>query len=330
MSVDRLFATANDIISNLPVRKTDETFYELVDAESPENRGIWLSASSKLLELGEEAPKEKSFYFRFWAADALTGLGAFEQAISVKPQIELGSRAAMQTDRLLTLKLMAGQEVTGHDITTLFGPKLTAFGRQNINEIVQFLDIRVRQLQERERRNLLLEWIDDAYCHAVGMPLFSGHASYILLHNKPDYHFSLSKAAEAVCAELMRDAENTFREEKDIPKVGEGWVAETALFYEIKQAFPTYDVIQHGRPVWLGRQHLDIFLPDLAIALEYQGEQHDRPIAFFGGEEAFARNVARDQKKQRICSRHGVRIIYVRPGYSLTEVILEIEKLRNL
>jgi hypothetical protein len=329
MSVEKLFNIAKELISKLPVRKTDETFYDFVDVDSREKRETWFDVSQRLLELCTQSPSEKSFYFQYWAADALSGLGEFEKAIAIKPRIELGSRGAMQTDRLLTLKLAVGCEVTGRDITTLFGPKLTVFGRQNIARITEFLDIRVKQIHAQERRNLLVEWVEDAYCHPVGMPLFSGHASYILLKGQPDYHFSLSKTAEAVCTELMRDAENTFREEQDIPKIGEGWVAETALFYAIKQSFPQHNVVQHGRPAWLGRQHLDIFLPDLAVALEYQGEQHDRPVDFFGGEEAFARNVARDKKKLALCRKHGVRIIYVRDGYSLSDILADIEGFRK-
>jgi hypothetical protein len=329
MSVDQLFETADKIISSLPTREASETFYDLVDVGSPKKRQAWSLAAEQLLELASHSPYEKSSYFLGWAADAFTGLGDFEQAIKIRPPIQLGSRSSMQTDRLLTLKLTIGQQATGHDVTTLFSPKLTKFGRQHLDRIVEFLDIRVHQLQTQEHRNLIAEWVDDAYLHPAGMTLFSGHASYILLHDQPAYHFSLSKTAELVCAEWMRDAENTLREEQDIPKVGEGWVAETALFYAIKSAFPNQNVVQHGRPACLGRQHLDIFFPDLNIALEYQGEQHDRPIAFFGGDEAFLRNVERDKRKLRVCTRHGIRIIYVRAGYSLAKVVAEVEALQR-
>lgn len=94
----------------------------------------------------------------------------------------------------------------------------------------------------------------------------------------------------------------------------------------MRDAFPDETVIQHGRPKWLGRQHLDIFMPDRGVAVEYQGEQHDRPVEFFGGEEAFRKNVERDRKKLSKCKRNGVRVIYVRAGYDLGEVIASISK----
>lgn len=225
----------------------------------------------------------------------------------------------------MSLKLELGKLVSGLDIATLFGPQFTKFGRENIEDVVAFLEPQVQQLQARDERNLLTEWSKDAHVHPHGMPLFNGHVSYVLAKSPTDYSFSLSPSAEKLCVELMREAENTFREERDIPRVGEGWVAETALFYEVRAAFPDETVIQHGRPKWLGRQHLDIFMPDRGVAVEYQGEQHDRPVEFFGGEEAFRKNVERDLKKLALCKRNGVRVVYVRKGYKFTELTAEIK-----
>jgi hypothetical protein len=73
-----------------------------------------------------------------------------------------------------------------------------------------------------------------------------------------------------------------------------------------------------------GRQHLDIFVPAVNAAIEYQGEQHDRPVEFFGGAEAHALTAERDQRKAALCITHGVRLIYVRKGYDLSAVLSEI------
>jgi hypothetical protein len=309
------------MISALPTEPDSDSFYDLVSIKTVNESKAWSDAAQELLRLADLAPSEKAFYFKTWAADALIGLGEIEHALAVKPALTLGTRSSMQTDRCLTLKMIADKPINGTDVATLFGPKLTNFGRQNIVPISQYLDVRVSQLQEHEDRNLLSEWSEDAHKHQVGMTLFSGHASYILKLGFKEHHFSLSPTAELMCTNLMRDAENTFREERDLPRIGEGWIAETALYYKVKAAFPDKIVLQHGRPEWLGRQHLDIYLPDQNVALEYQGEQHDRPIAFFGGEEAFLKNVARDQQKLRKCKRHGVSVIYVREGYILSDVI---------
>lgn len=56
-----------------------------------------------------------------------------------------------------------------------------------------------------------------------------------------------------------------------MPKVGEGWISETELFYKISDYFKEDEVVHHASPKWLGRQHLDIYFPKLNIGIEYQG-----------------------------------------------------------
>lgn len=326
VNVNALFSKANSIIARLPTKPDESSFYDLVDTTTPKKLQHWNDTAHQLLELAADAPLEKVSYFEFWASDAFVAFGELTRAIAVAPIPVLGARSSMQTDRLLTLKMVLGQKVSGRDIITLFGPKLTRFGRDNITGISQYLETRVSEIQEHEGRNLLSEWAPDSHKHLHGMALFSGHMSYILTPDIIGHYFSLSSKAQQECITLMRDAENTFREEADLPRVGEGWIAETALYYAVKSAFPEISVVQHGRPIWLGRQHLDIYLPEQKVALEYQGEQHDRPIAFFGGEEAFQRNVQRDQIKRAKCKRHGVTLIYVREGYLFSDVVQQIKK----
>lgn len=133
--------------------------------------------------------------------------------------------------------------------------------------------------------------------------------------------------ATTYCREITRQAENMVREDAGMPRVGEGWVSETRLFHELRAAFPETEVQQHASPAWLGRQHLDIYIPKLGIAVEYQGPQHDAPIEFFGGVEAYEAVKKRDAKKKRLCSRNGVRIVYVRPGYFLPDVLTLVRSL---
>ena len=77
-----------------------------------------------------------------------------------------------------------------------------------------------------------------------------------------------------------REPENHIRQLLGLPNIGEGWVSETKLFYLIKEKFNNHRVLQHGKPIWLGKQHLDIYIPDLNIGIEYQGKQHTSPVDF--------------------------------------------------
>ena len=56
------------------------------------------------------------------------------------------------------------------------------------------------------------------------------------------------------------------------------WVREDELYRQVTKLFPNEKIRREASPRWLGRQRLDIYLPELALAIEHQGEQHFRPI----------------------------------------------------
>lgn len=119
--------------------------------------------------------------------------------------------------------------------------------------------------------------------------------------------------------------ENEIRKLFGFKEIGEGWVSETKLFYLIKERFKEYRVIQHGKPKWLGKQHLDIFIPDLNIGIEYQGKQHSIPLAIFGGEENFQENVKRDKRKKLLCEENQCKLFEVFPEDDFFEFIEQLQ-----
>lgn len=90
------------------------------------------------------------------------------------------------------------------------------------------------------------------------------------------------------------------------------WKREDELYRLILGLFPTMTIRREASPPWLGRQRLDIFIPELKLAVEHQGEQHYRPIEAFGGAQAFARLQERDQRKRTLCQEHGVTVVDIR------------------
>lgn len=125
---------------------------------------------------------------------------------------------------------------------------------------------------------------------------------------------------------ILRAAENHVRAAYGIAPVGEGWVSETELLFRIRKLFSDREVIHHGQPHWLGRQHLDIWLPQLSVAVEYQGAQHFKPIGRFGGDEAFRRLRERDARKRALCDRYGIRLVEI----AYDEVVADDELLRRI
>ena len=110
---------------------------------------------------------------------------------------------------------------------------------------------------------------------------------------------------------LLRETENEVRKARGIPAVGEAWVSETELLYRVRELLSGVEVIAHGQPKWLGRQHLDIWIPSHSVAIEYHGVQHFQSVEFFGGEEAFLRGQGRDERKRGLCEKHKIRLIEI-------------------
>jgi hypothetical protein len=96
------------------------------------------------------------------------------------------------------------------------------------------------------------------------------------------------------------------------------WLREAEMYQIIKKIFPDDLILREASPPWLGRQRLDVFLPDRNLAVEYQGQQHYQAVAAFGGSDALARTVERDALKQRLCAENSVSLVHVRYDDPLT------------
>ena len=86
------------------------------------------------------------------------------------------------------------------------------------------------------------------------------------------------------------------------------WKSESKLYRLVKSVYP--DAIYQYHDKWLGSQSLDIFVPSIKLGIEYQGLQHYHAVDFFGGEKVFAETVERDKRKNELCKKNGITIIY--------------------
>jgi len=55
----------------------------------------------------------------------------------------------------------------------------------------------------------------------------------------------------------------------------------------------------------------DFYLPDINVAIEYDGQQHFEPSEYFGGEKAFKSLVERDKIKTDYCKNNGIKLIRI-------------------
>jgi len=133
------------------------------------------------------------------------------------------------------------------------------------------------------------------------------------------------KKATRLVRSLSNVVENLTRQEFGVRKVGKAWVSETILYNIVCRLFPQTKTLRHHRPQWLRGLELDIYLPELNMAIEYQGQQHFYPVDAWGGPRGLKMVKSRDRLKSRLCQSQGIRLIKIKFTEPLTE-----DSVRNL
>lgn len=129
----------------------------------------------------------------------------------------------------------------------------------------------------------------------------------------------LEKVSRALSLKIANKVENMVRMEFGFRNVGEGWISESILFKIVQKLFVGHEILRHHRPKWLYGLELDIFIPNLRIAFEYQGQQHYYPIKAWGGDSGLKKVQERDYKKKQICLEEGIKLVIIDFSEPLTE-----------
>lgn len=88
------------------------------------------------------------------------------------------------------------------------------------------------------------------------------------------------------------------------------WKNEAELYAIIKVLFPSFSIIREYNPKELQGLRIDIFIQELNLAIEYQGQQHFQPVKAFDGEDSFKKLQERDALKKRLCKELGIELRY--------------------
>ena len=286
-----------------------------------------------LIHLAEGYAEEEKvvFYCRHWAYDCLLGLREYEAYLEkTEPPTPLGTSTHPSNLRL-NIQRYCGLTANPLDIVRMFGSRNSRFIREHLGLYRDHLKGAFDAAAERDgpwfsRMTRGLSEPEHRYPHQ----LFQGA---MVEWDLASLEFGLlcfytDGALESQVKELGREAESAARKAVGVPAVGEGWVSETALFRALQEHFTRTVVIQHGQPEWLGRQHFDVWFPDWKLAVEYHGEQHFQAVDFFGGAEAFEKNVERDERKATLARTHGVKLLVVTQADNTADLIMQIEALQ--
>jgi len=117
--------------------------------------------------------------------------------------------------------------------------------------------------------------------------------------------------------------ENSRRKKLGLPLINEGFRNEMELLVIIHFLFSQYEILTHHRS-WnedWGLE-LDIYIPELKLAFEYNGKQHYELIEFFHTEEEFEAQQYRDRCKKKICKLKGITLIKIKYDEDLSEQLI--------
>jgi len=299
------------------------------------------------------------YYITYWTFDAYLYLKNYDKAW------ETGKGNSLEITDVINFRAKCvNTSIDGQDLMCILGKNngLTEFGKNHQKQISPLATVFLEDFQKEHGKNLIeyfcgqfdfpnlteedferlrefypneknfLFWKENyekeekkKYPYIYGHYLFGGvpiSPPWIECEAIPSI---ITVAIKNEGKRILRECENTLREEANLPKVGEGWISEKELFYRLKEAFQKEKVIHHGRPAWLSPQHLDIYFPLRSIGVEYQGAQHQNPVEYFGGEKAFEQQQKLDRRKSRLCNKHDCKLIYVYEGYNLEKIRQKIE-----
>lgn len=102
------------------------------------------------------------------------------------------------------------------------------------------------------------------------------------------------------------------------------------LYNRLCNELPNLEILYEYSPDWLGKQRFDIYIPKYNIAIEYNGEQHYKPMAKFGGVIGYNKTVERDSHKLEKCKANNCKLYVLRYNYKnndLQEIINTIQPL---
>jgi very-short-patch-repair endonuclease len=72
--------------------------------------------------------------------------------------------------------------------------------------------------------------------------------------------------------------------------------------------------------------YFDFYLPELNILIEYDGEQHYKPIKYLGGEERYLEQKKKDEIKNNFCFKNNITLLRIKYNEDIREKLTFIKE----
>ncbi len=106
-----------------------------------------------------------------------------------------------------------------------------------------------------------------------------------------------------------RLAENAARLAVGYPLIGQKWISEVTLYRTIRSLLAPRLTFHHYQGKELEGQEIDIWVPSLKLAVEFQGPQHSQALPAWGGERALVVAKERDARKRALLKRLNYHLV---------------------
>ncbi len=125
-----------------------------------------------------------------------------------------------------------------------------------------------------------------------------------------------------------KQKENQRRKKSGLPLIGEGYRSEMELFLYVSSLFRDEEIIRHNRSLLDGLE-MDIYIPSLKLAFEYNGIQHyEYNPHFHRNYNDFEIQQFRDRRTQELCKLNNIKLIIFRYDEKLS-LQLVLQKLKS-
>jgi hypothetical protein len=104
------------------------------------------------------------------------------------------------------------------------------------------------------------------------------------------------------------------------------------VFTKLTEKFPELELRWEARLDWLKGQRFDIYIPDINLAVEYNGQQHYKSIEHMGGVSKFKLVQERDSLKREKCLKNNCELFELKYDYKeedMKALLSRIEELLN-
>lgn len=119
------------------------------------------------------------------------------------------------------------------------------------------------------------------------------------------------RGIETTYVEICKDTENRLRKDLGYPLIGKSHLSEVMLYKSVCALFAPMQVVRNYRGRELERLEIDIWIPNLKVAIEFQGEQHYKSMTHWGGDAEFIRRQENDRRKRELCRTLGYTLVEI-------------------